>query len=93
MQLPYPLRILSLVLAATVGGYLLTSAVIIFLSAIVPMEKPHAIVAVSLFSYAIYTAAVIWVFTVRNSKRGWLGMLIPTVLLGGAGMLISKVAS
>ena len=93
MQLPYPLRIISLVLAATIGGYLLTSAAIIFLSAIVPMDKPDAIVASSLFSYAIYTAAIIWVFTVRNSKRAWLGMLIPTVLLGGAGLFISRMAA
>ena len=91
MQLPYPLRIFSLVLAATIGGYILTSAIIIFLSAIVPMEKPDAIVASSLFSYAIYTAAVIWVFVVRDSKRAWLGMLLPSLVLGGAGLLISKV--
>lgn len=93
MHLPYPLRIISLVLAATIGGYLFTSAAIIFLSAIVPMDKPDAIVASSLFSFAIYTAAVIWVFVVRDSKRAWLGMLIPTLLLGGAGLLISRMAS
>ena len=91
MQLPYPLRIISLVLAATIGGYILTSAMIIFLSAIVPMEKPDAIVASSLFSYAIYTAAVIWVFVVRDSRRAWLGMLLPSLVLGGAGLLISRV--
>ncbi|SFK24106.1 DUF3649 domain-containing protein [Methylophaga sulfidovorans] len=93
MQLPYPLRINFLVFAATIGGYLFTSAAIIFLSAIVPMDKPDAIVASSLFSFAIYTAAVIWVFVVRDSKRAWLGMLIPTLLLGGAGLLISRMAS
>lgn len=93
MQLPYPLRIISLVLAATIGGYLFTSATIIFFSAIVPMDKPDAIVASSLFSFAIYTAAVIWVFVVRDSKRAWLGMLIPALLLGGAGLLISRMAS
>ncbi|KKN32193.1 hypothetical protein LCGC14_0816260 [marine sediment metagenome] len=93
MRLPYPLRILSLVLAAVIGGYLLTSAVVIFLSAIVPMDKPDAIVASTLFSYAIYTAAVIWVFAAKNCKRAWLGMMVPTLLLGGAGMLISRLAA
>lgn len=90
MTLPYSGRIFSLVLAATFGGYLLTSAVMILIAAILPLSRADAVITSALLSFAIYTSAVIWVFAVKNASRAWLGLLAATVVLGGLGLLLTE---
>ena len=90
MTLSYPSRIISLVLAATFGGYLLSSAVMIFIAAILPLSRADAVITSALLSFAVYTAAIIWVFAVKNAQRAWLGLLAATVIIGGLGLLLTE---
>lgn len=90
MTLSYPSRIFSLVLAATFGGYLLSSAVMIFIAAILPLSRADAVITSALLSFAVYTAAIIWVFAVKNAQRAWLGLLGATVIIGGLGLLLTE---
>jgi|TARA_R110000787_G_scaffold199680_2_gene310774 hypothetical protein len=90
MTLSYSGRIFSLVLAATLGGYLLTSAVMILIAAILPLSRADAVITSALLSFAVYTAVVIWIFAVKNAKRAWIGMIGATVIIGGLGLLLTE---
>lgn len=83
---PQSLRpaILSRTLAAVFGGYGLASASAVFLSFLFPGPVADAVLAASLPSFAVYTGAVIWAFAARSAGRAWLGLLLPTLLLGAA---------
>lgn len=76
--------------AAILGGYALTSAVVIFLGAVLPLPKSQAILAASLASFAVYTAAIVWVFAVQDNRRAWLGLLLPAVVLAVLGWWLGR---
>jgi hypothetical protein len=80
--------LLSRLAAAVIGGYLLASVGTIFLSFILPSSLPEAVLAASLASFAIYTAAIVWVFAARNPTRAWLGLLLPGVGLAAAAFVL-----
>lgn len=84
------LMILSRTAAAILGGYALTSAVVIFLGAVLPLPKSQAILAASLASFAVYTAAIVWVFAVQDNRRAWLGLLLPAVVLAVLGWWLGR---
>ena len=84
-------RLFSLVAAAMFGGYALASAAAIFLGAVLPLAPAEAVMASTLLSFAVYTAAVIWVFSVRKPKQAWLGLVLPTLVLTGSGLLLARV--
>lgn len=75
------LTLVSRTAAAILGGYALAAAVVIFLGAILPLPKGQAILAASLASFAVYTAAIVWVFAVQDNRRAWRGLLLPAVVL------------
>ncbi|RZT39344.1 hypothetical protein [Cupriavidus agavae] len=79
---PLPaLPVLSRLLAAIFGGYLLASSAIVASAMLAPDHRASAVMASSLLSYAIYTAAVIWTFAARTTRAAWLGLLAPAALL------------
>lgn len=86
MSVPSPahphLALGSRVLAAVGGGYALASVFSIWLSYLLPAELPEAVLGATLFSFAVYTAAVIWVFAAASATRAWLGLLLPGAAMG-----------
>ena len=82
----------SRVAAAIFGGYALTSAIVIFLGAVLPLPKGQAVLAGSLASFAVYTAAIVWVFAVQDNRRAWLGLLLPAVVLAVLGWWLGRGA-
>lgn len=84
------LALLSRIAAAILGGYALTAAFVIFLGAVLPLPKGQAVLAGSLASFALYTAAIVWVFAVANLKRVWLGLLLPAVVLAALGAWLGR---
>lgn len=90
------MMLFSRVLAAVFGGYALTSGVAVLLSAALPMLsmlRVEAVQTATLSAFVVYTCAVIWVFSVQDLRRVWLGMLLPAILCGGVGMLLSRGAA
>lgn len=83
----------SRVLAAVFGGYALTSGVAVLLAAVLPLSRAEAVLTTTLSAFIVYTGAVIWVFAVQDLRRAWLGMLLPAILCGGIGMLLSRGAA
>lgn len=86
-------RLFSLVMAALLGGYALATASGIFLGVLLPLPRGEAALTGNLVSFAVYAGAVIWVFTVRRPTRAWLGLIIPTCLLAGAGLMFAGQAA
>lgn len=82
------LSVFSRVLAAAFGGYALTSAVSVLLALIWPAPKAQAVLWGGMLSFAIYTTAVIWVFTTRSAKRAWIGMLASAAVCAGLAWLL-----
>lgn len=90
---PAHLMLLSRVLAAVFGGYALTSGVAVLLSAVLPLSRVEAVQTATLSAFVVYTCAVIWVFSVQDLRRAWLGMLLPAILCGGIGLLLLRGAA
>lgn len=82
-------RLFSLIMAALLGGYALATTAGIFLGGVLSASRGNAVVTGNLLSFSIYAAAVIWVFTVRRPLYVWLGLIVSTGLLAGAGLLLA----
>jgi len=87
----YRRMVFSRVMAAVLGGYALSSAFIILLAELIPGTLADAVLTATLFSFAIYTAAIIWVFSVRTATLAWGGMLFVTALCYGAAQLLKML--
>lgn len=87
----YRWQIVSRILAATVGGYAVANISAILLSFILPMSRSEAVMTSLLLSFAIYTLAILWVFAVKSVLKAWLGLVIPSVLLGALALLVKLV--
>ncbi|MFM9926448.1 hypothetical protein VLK31_25905 [Variovorax sp. H27-G14] len=86
---PPGLLLLCRVVAAVFGGYALAAAAAVFLAAFLPVVLPtgraEAVIGGMQLSFVVYTAAVIWAFSPVPLLRVVLGLLLPTVVLGGLG--------
>ncbi|WP_115045385.1 hypothetical protein [Xanthomonas arboricola] len=75
------------VLAASVGGYVLTSTgcsvLAQLLSRFAGVSPAVSVLGTTLLSFAIYTVVVLWMFRARSALRmwGWLG--VGSAVLGG----------
>jgi len=72
--------LISRILAALFGGYALAALTSVATLAL-PMSKPQGVLTGMLLSFVVYTAAVIWVFTVRSASRAWAGLLLAAIPL------------
>ncbi|MEM6641272.1 MAG: hypothetical protein AAF610_15395 [Pseudomonadota bacterium] len=68
-------HITSRVVAALIPGYLLTNTASIALGMLYPGSKLSGVAAVSVASFALWTAIVCWVFAVERLRTVWLGLL------------------
>lgn len=75
-----PLRIVT----GAVGGYVLTSLGTMLLARTLPGTPLDTAMAATLMSFAIYTAAIVWVFAARTGLRAASSTLGLTVLIGAA---------
>ncbi|CAO3401756.1 DUF3649 domain-containing protein [Azospirillum sp. 11R-A] len=64
----------SRIVAALFGGYALAALGSVAALAL-PLSKPQAVLTGMLASFAIYAAAVVWVFAARSALRAWAGLL------------------
>lgn len=82
----YRWLVFSRIVAAGVGGYVLTSLITIVMAQgmarLLGMLPAAAVLAASLASFVVYTVIVLWVFSTRSATRAWLGVALPSVALG-----------
>lgn len=85
LPLSYRLAVVSRSLAALLGGYLLASLFSVCLALLLPLPQVDATLTGLMLSFVIYVSAFIGCFACRSAWRAWLGVLLPSVLLGLLG--------
>jgi hypothetical protein len=73
--------VVSRVVAAAFGGYVLSSVAAISLALALPMARSEAVLTGSMVSFVVYVCAVLWVFAASSAWRAWLGLGIPAAVL------------
>lgn len=76
------LAIASRVLAAVAGGYALAAAIAASAATALPGQKAEAALIGIMLGFVAYTGAMIWAFAARSAWRAWIGLMLPTGLLG-----------
>ena len=85
LPLSYRLAVVSRSLAALLGGYVLASLFSICLALLLLLPQVDATLTGLMLSFVIYVLAFIGCFACRSAWRAWLGVLLPSVLLGLLG--------
>lgn len=88
----YRLGVASRAVAAIVGAYAMAAASTAVISLALPMPRVDAVMTATLLSFTVYTCAVIWVFAARDALHAWLGIGVPTVVMG-LGLLLFRGAA
>ena len=87
-------HVASRVFAATIPAFLLTNTSAVLLGFLWPGEKINGVAFATLLSFAIYTAIIMWIFSVKRLHTVWLGLLAGLILTGaGAWLMYSLEAS
>lgn len=82
------LGIISRGIAALFGGYAIAALASVCLALGLPTTPAEAALTGMMASFAVMAAAVVWVFAAATALRAWIGLAIPTVLLGGLFLLL-----
>ena len=78
------LSVLSRVVAASAGAYLLVNLCSMALGYLLPVEHFKALLFGMQISFLFYTVAIIWVFSVRSATKAWIGLIavaIPLIII------------
>ena len=67
----YRWSVAARVLAAALGGYLLTSALATLLALLLAFERAQAVMAGSDIGVLFYLPALMWAFHARSAARAW----------------------
>lgn len=84
----YRWAVASRVLAAVVGGYVLTSTATVLLALIWPLPQAEAVAAATILSFTLYTGVILWVFAVKRLRILWLGLVITTAFCAGLSWVL-----
>lgn len=87
LPLSYRLAVTSRSLAALLGGYLLASMASVCITLLAPMAQADATMTGMMLSFVFYLLAFIWCFACRSAWRAWLGMMLPSLVLGAINAL------
>ncbi|MFT4046514.1 MAG: hypothetical protein QM661_07415 [Solimonas sp.] len=87
--------IVSRVLAALLGGWLLTFSAVGAAALWLPASNAHAVYATGSLAFVVWTVAVLVAFAARSAGRAWLWMLLPTFGLAIVALprLLGRLAS
>ena len=86
---PAGAHLLSRLLAAVVGGYLLASVLAVFLATVLSAPRAESVLAGMQWSFALHVLAVIWAFSPVSPGRVWLGLLLPAAVMAAASAWLS----
>lgn len=67
--------------AAVLGGYGCTQVASIVVAHLVPGSRADGVLVATMTSFLVYTGAITWSFAAASTRRAWIGLLVPTVLL------------
>lgn len=87
LPVSYRLAVTSRVLAAVLGGYLVSALASVSLTMWLPMARAEAVVTGMMSSFLIYLVAVLWCFACRNAWQAWIGLTVPSLVLAAVSGL------
>ena len=70
----------SRVIAAIIGGYVLSNLLSILLSYILPGSPSDGVMTGMVISFAVYGAVIIWVYSVKSLQQVWRNLLITSAV-------------
>jgi hypothetical protein len=76
---PERLSVMSRIIAAALGGYVLVNLMNLALSIILPVPQYQGLLFAMMISFIFYTLAIVWVFAVRTATKAWLGLIVAAV--------------
>ena len=79
--------------AAAVAGYFLAHGMTAFLTLVLPLGRVDRVVFASLLSFAVWCAAVVYVFAAPSAWRAWWVPSLAGVLLLGSVLLFPELAA
>ncbi|MEL7022616.1 MAG: iron transporter [Pseudomonadota bacterium] len=80
-------HVASRVFAATIPAFVLANTTGIFLALVSPAAQFPAIAFSLVSSFAIYTAIIMWIFSVKRLRTVWLGLLGGIAFTSGGAWL------
>ncbi|MEG0223010.1 MAG: DUF3649 domain-containing protein [Comamonas sp.] len=92
-SLHYRCSVAARVLAAALGGYLLTSALATLLALLLPFERAQAVMAGSDIGVLFYLPALLWAFHARSAVRAWAGLLLSSAAVAAACWWLAAAAA
>ncbi|VVQ05297.1 DUF3649 domain-containing protein [Pseudomonas fluorescens] len=81
LPVSYRLAVISRVLAAVLGGYLVAALASVSLSLWLPMARAEAVVTGMMTSFLAYLVAVLWCFACRSAWQAWWGLIVSSLVL------------
>jgi len=85
-----PGHVATRVVAAACGGYALTYAATACLMLLLPLPVSEAALTATMFSFLIYTGAIIWAFAAPSLKKSWLGLLVPAMICAAVALPLAR---
>ncbi|MCA1326106.1 hypothetical protein [Herbaspirillum sp. alder98] len=81
---PYRLEVTWRLLAASVGGYQVTSAacalMALAIAAVTPLTQAEAVLLATLLGFLFYALFAIWMFSSRSMLRVWSSLLLALLI-------------
>ena len=75
----YRLSVLSRVIAASIGGYVLVNLMHLALTVVLPVDYYKALLFSMQTGFLWWTCIVIWCFASRTATRAWIGLALFTL--------------
>ena len=86
-------RVASRACAALFAGYFLAHGATAFLTLVLPFGRVDRVITASLLSFAVWTAAAVYVFAVKSTWRAWWAPLLLGAALLGIAMAFPQGAA
>jgi hypothetical protein len=85
--------VVSRVVAAIGGGYLLASLLSIVVARAMPLAHASAVMTGMLLSFLFYACGALWVFAAPSARAAWAGLIVPAVLLALVAWVLGPMPS
>ncbi|QFU23800.1 hypothetical protein FM038_017590 [Shewanella eurypsychrophilus] len=86
---PIPGPMLSRVLAAILGGYLVAASACGFIAILLPLPTVDATLVATMLSFAVYASSAIRTFSLQSPVRAWLESLVLSASLYSATVMMT----
>lgn len=77
----YRWSVVSRIVAAALGGYLIVSLLHMAFIVVLPAELHQSLLFASQTGYLYWTGLIIWCFATRSATRAWVGLAVLAVPL------------